>query len=34
VVRCERRRHGLHHDRNFHDKVFSDAIAPVAMMVN
>ena len=26
VVRCERRRHGLHHDRNFDDKAFSDVI--------
>ena len=26
VVRCERRRHGLHHDRNFDDKAFSDLI--------
>jgi hypothetical protein len=26
VVRTERRRHGLHFDRNFDDKVFSDVI--------
>ena len=26
VVRCERRRHGLHRDRNFDDKAFSDII--------
>ncbi len=26
VVRTERRRHGLHHQRNFDDKVFSDVI--------
>ena len=26
VVRLERRRHSLHHDRNFDDKVFSDCI--------
>ena len=26
VVRCERRRLGLHHDRNFDDKAFSDLI--------
>ena len=26
VVRAERRRHGLHHQRNFDDKAFSDAI--------
>ncbi len=26
VVRAERRRHGLHHRRNFDDKVFSDII--------
>jgi hypothetical protein len=26
VVRRERRRHGLHRDRNFDDKVFSDVI--------
>jgi len=26
VVRTERRRHGLHHDRNVDDKVFSDVI--------
>ena len=26
VVRTERRRHSLHHDRNFDDKVFSDTI--------
>ena len=26
VVRTERRRHGLHHDRNFDDKVWSDII--------
>lgn len=26
VVRTERRRHSLHYDRNFDDKVFSDAI--------
>jgi len=26
VVRTERRRHGLHHDRNFDDKVYSDVI--------
>lgn len=26
VVRAERRRHGLHHDRNFDDKVWSDVI--------
>ena len=26
VLRCERRRHGLHHDRNFDDKAFSDLI--------
>jgi hypothetical protein len=26
VVRTERRRHGLHHRRNFDDKVFSDVI--------
>ena len=26
VIRCERRRHGLHHDRNFDDKAFSDVI--------
>jgi hypothetical protein len=26
VVRTERRRHGLHHQRNFDDKVFSDLI--------
>ena len=26
VVKTERRRHSLHHDRNFDDKVFSDAI--------
>ncbi len=26
VVKCERRRHGLHYDRNFDDKAFSDLI--------
>ena len=26
VVRLDRRRHSLHHDRNFDDKVFSDTI--------
>ena len=26
VIRTERRRHGLHHDRNRDDKVFSDVI--------
>jgi hypothetical protein len=26
VLRTERRRHGLHHRRNFDDKVFSDTI--------
>ena len=26
VMRTERRRHGLHHRRNFDDKVFSDTI--------
>ena len=26
VVRTERRRHGLHHQRNYDDKVFSDVI--------
>ena len=26
VLRTERRRHGLHHHRNFDDKVFSDTI--------
>jgi hypothetical protein len=26
VVRAERRRHGLHHRRNFDDQVFSDVI--------
>lgn len=26
VVRKDRRRHGLHHDRNFDDKVFSDVL--------
>ena len=26
VVRCERRRLGLHHDRNFDDKAFADLI--------
>jgi hypothetical protein len=26
VVRGERRRHGLHRDRNFDDKVFSDVL--------
>ena len=26
VVHAERRRHGLHHQRNFDDKVFSDVI--------
>jgi hypothetical protein len=26
VVTTERRRHSLHHDRNFDDKVFSDTI--------
>ena len=26
VVRTERRRHGLHHQRNIDDKVFSDTI--------
>ncbi len=26
VVRTERRRHGLHHRRNFDDQVFSDTI--------
>ena len=26
VVRCERRRHGLHRQRNSDDKVFSDVI--------
>jgi hypothetical protein len=26
VVRTERRRHGLHYQRNFDDKVFSDVI--------
>jgi hypothetical protein len=26
VMRTERRRHGMHHRRNFDDKVFSDAI--------
>ncbi len=26
VVRTERRRHGLHHKRNFDDKVWSDMI--------
>ena len=26
VVNCERRRHGLHHQRNRDDKVFSDVI--------
>jgi hypothetical protein len=26
VLRIERRRHGLHHRRNFDDKVFSDTI--------
>jgi len=26
VVRTDRRRHGLHHDRNFDDKVYSDII--------
>ena len=26
VVRTERRRHSLHHDRNFDDKVWSDMI--------
>ena len=26
VVHCERRRHGLHHQRNADDKVFSDII--------
>ena len=26
VVATERRRHSLHHDRNFDDKVFSDLI--------
>ncbi len=26
VVSCERRRHSLHHQRNFDDKVFSDVI--------
>ena len=26
VVHVERRRHGLHHQRNFDDKVFSDTI--------
>lgn len=26
VVRLDRRRHSLHHDRNFDDKVFSDCV--------
>jgi hypothetical protein len=26
VIECQRRRHSLHHDRNFDDKVFSDVI--------
>jgi ribosomal protein L34 len=26
VVECRRRRHGLHHRRNFDDKAFSDVI--------
>jgi hypothetical protein len=26
VLRTERRRHGIHHRRNFDDKVFSDTI--------
>lgn len=26
VVHCRRQRHGLHHQRNFDDKAFSDAI--------
>ena len=26
LVRTERRRHGLHHDRNHDDKVFSDML--------
>lgn len=26
VVQKDRRRHGLHHDRNFDDKVFSDIL--------
>ena len=26
VIRCDRRRHGLHNRRNFDDKVYSDVI--------